>query len=472
MKHAFTKIISTLGPATSSYEMIKLLAQAGVNVFRLNFSHGDIAGHRKNVRFIRRVEKELKTKLGILCDLQGPKLRIGTFEKGSVSLKAGQVFTVDLQNKPGDETRVYLPHPEVFQVMKKNMIILLNDGAIGLRIDDFTDSSARATVLNDGILSDHKGFNVPNVMLPIRALTEKDIADLKEILQMDINWIGLSFVQHPDDVRHAREIIKDKAAIMVKLEKPSALDYLEEIVDLADGVMVARGDLGVECPLEQVPALQKKIVAVCRQKGKPVVIATQMLESMIQNPLPTRAEVSDIATAVYDGVDCVMLSGETAVGRYPIQAVSMMSRIIQQTEQDPFYRIHLESEKLEESKSVAGSISGSIDHILKTLPNPALVVTYSMSGATTFRIARERPSVPILALVGNEKIAHKATVLWGTIPVVCKTPKTMMEVIKQAQKQAKKMELATVKDQLVITAGYPFVGAGNTNMLHVHTIEE
>lgn len=467
-----TKIISTLGPATSSYEMIKLLAQAGVNVFRLNFSHGTLAGHRRNVRFIRRAEKELKTKLGILCDLQGPKLRVATFEKGSVALKAGQTFTVDLQNKAGDETRVCLPHPEVFQAMKKNMIILLNDGAIGLRIDRFTDSSAQATVLNDGVLSDHKGFNVPNVMLPIRSLTDKDIEDLQEILKMDINWIGLSFVQHPDDVRHAREIIGDKAAIMVKLEKPTALDYLEEIVNLSDGVMVARGDLGVECPLEQVPSLQKKIVSVCRKKGKPVVIATQMLETMIQNPLPTRAEVSDVATAVYDGADCVMLSGETAVGRYPVQAVSMMNRIILQTEQDPFYRLHLETDKKEENKSVADSISISVDPILKTLPKPALVVTFSMSGSTIFRIAQQRPRVPILAFVGNEKIAHKVTLLWGTVPVVCKTPKTMMEIIKQAQKQAKKMGLATAKDQLVITTGYPFVGAGNTNMVHVYTMQE
>ena len=363
----FTKIIATLGPATSSKERIYELALAGANLFRLNFSHGDAKMHAQNVKNIRSVEKKIKQPLGIICDMQGPKLRVGQFKNGSVLLKTGQSFRLDMNKAQGDETRVCLPHKEIFAALEKGTYLLLNDGLIRLQVNEFGKDYANTTVICGGILSDHKGVNVPGVTLPISALTKKDLSDLKTALELGTDWIALSFVQRPEDLKEARKIIKEKAGIITKIEKPSALNNLEEIVDLSDAVMVARGDLGVECPLEDLPSLQKHIVQVCRAKGKPVIIATQMLESMIQNPTPTRAEVSDVATAVYDGVDCVMLSGETAVGEYPVIAVSMMKKIILHTEEDTFYKKSMDVISLPSDHLVASAITSSIPTVAKVL---------------------------------------------------------------------------------------------------------
>ena len=466
----FTKIIATLGPATSSKERILELASAGANLFRLNFSHGDKKTHAKNVKNIRAVEKKLGIPLGIICDMQGPKLRVGCFKNGSVTLTAGQKFRLDMDKALGDENRVTLPHKEIFAALEKGTYLLLNDGLIRLQVIEFGPDFAETTVISGGVLSDHKGVNVPGVTLPISALTNKDLKDLKTAIDLKTDWIALSFVQRPEDLIHARKIIKDSAAIITKIEKPAALNNLEEIVNLSDAVMVARGDLGVECPIEELPSLQKHIVQVCRAKGKPVIIATQMLESMIHNPTPTRAEVSDVATAVYDGVDCVMLSGETAVGEYPVLAVSMMRKVILHTEKDPVYKKSMDVISLPADHMVASAITSTIPTMAKVLDKLACVVTYSISGATTLRVARARTGIPILNLTCDDCVIHRLTLAWGVYSVKTRLIQELNGVIPVACKAALKSKLGEKGDEIIITAGMPLAEKGNTNVLHVAVI--
>ncbi len=466
-KLPFTKIIATLGPATSSKERILELAMAGVNLFRLNFSHGDKKMHAQNVKFIRMAEKKLKMPLGIICDMQGPKLRVGEFEKGSVVLKQGQPFRLDTSPVLGNENRVQLPHSEIFAALKKGTPLLLNDGLIRLEVKDFGSDYANTTVISGGVLSDHKGVNVPGVALPISALTKKDLKDLKTALDLGTDWIALSFVQRPQDLKDARKLIGDKAAIITKVEKPAALETLEEIVDLSDAVMVARGDLGVECPIEDLPSLQKHIVQVCRAKGKPVIIATQMLESMIHNPTPTRAEVSDVATAVYDGVDCVMLSGETAVGEYPVLTVSMMKKVILHTESDSFYKKSMDVIALPVDHLIASAITSAIPTMSKVLEKLACVVTYSISGTTTLRVARARTGIPILNLTCDEKVMRRLTLAWGVYSVKTRLLADLNHVIPIARKAVLAQKIANKGDELIITAGMPLAEKGNTNVVHI-----
>lgn len=466
----FTKIIATLGPATSSRERVFELACAGVNLFRLNFSHGDKKVHEQNVKSIRAVEKKLQKPLGIICDMQGPKLRVGEFKDGSVELRNGQMFRLDMRDALGDKTRVQLPHKEIFAALKKGLHLLLNDGLIRLEVKEFGKDYANTQVITGGILSNHKGVNVPGVTLPISALTKKDLDDLKTALALGTDWIALSFVQRPEDIKEAKKIIGDKASVIAKIEKPSALDCLEEIVELSDGVMVARGDLGVECPIEDLPSLQKHIVQVCRNHGKPVIIATQMLESMIKNPTPTRAEASDVATAVYDGVDCVMLSGETAVGEYPVLAVSVMKKIIMQTEIDPFYKKSMDVISIPQDHMVATAITSSIPSVAKVLDKLKCVVTYSMSGATALRVAKTRVNIPILNLTCDEKVMRKLTLAWGIYSVKVRKIADLAHVIPVAQKIVKEKGVAHKGDEIVITAGMPLAEKGNTNVLHITTI--
>lgn len=466
----FTKIIATLGPATSTKDAINELAHAGANLFRLNFSHGAKETHIQNVKYIRSIEKKLGKSLGIICDMQGPKLRVGEFKDGSVLLKAGQSFRLDMQKKLGDETRVCLPHKEIFKALKKGTYLLLNDGLIRLQVVDFGDNFAITTVISGGVLSNHKGVNVPGVTLPISALTKKDLEDLKTATELEADWIALSFVQRPEDLKNARKIIGEKASIITKIEKPSALNNLEEIVDLSDAVMVARGDLGVECPLEDLPSLQKHIVQICRAKGKPVIIATQMLESMIHNPTPTRAEVSDVATAVYDGVDCVMLSGETAVGEYPVLAVSMMKKIILHTEADTFYKKSMDVISMPPDHAIASAITASIPTVSKVLNSVSCVVSYSMSGATTLRVARARTGIPILNLTCDEKVMRRLTLVWGVHSAKTKLIKNLHDVIPVARQVAQKILSAKKGQEVIITAGMPLAEKGNTNVLHIATI--
>ncbi len=471
MDRPLTKIVATLGPSSSGKENIRALAAAGVSVFRLNFSHGTHETHQENLTFIREIAKENHTHYSILADMQGPKLRVGVFQNKSITLVNGQSFRMDMSDAAGDETRVSLMHPEIYAVLKEGMILLLNDGQIQLSVKDFGKDYVNTTVLVGGVLSDHKGVNVPDVVLPINALTPKDIVDLNFALEMGADWICLSFVQQPDDVRLARKIVQDKAGIIVKIEKPAALKHIDEIIGLCDGIMVARGDLGVECPLESVPGIQRQLVEKCRLQGKPVIVATQMLESMIQAPVPTRAEVSDVATAVFEGTDAVMLSAETAAGKYPVQAVQMMRRIIMTVQKDPIYRHAMESFSMPPDKTIASAITSSMKQLVKVLEKPALIVTYSVSGKTTMRAARERVLVPILNLTIDEKVANKLALIWGVCSVLTKQLQDMTQVTPIAIQEAVQLGLAKTNDELIITAGIPFAKQGNTNILHVTKVE-
>lgn len=471
MKNTFTKIVATLGPATTGKDKIKALALAGVNVFRMNFSHGDYETHRQNLTAIRELAQENNTHYSIFADLQGPKLRVGTFKAGAVELKEGQAFRMDMNDEPGDETRVALMHPEIFAVLHPGMLLLLNDGQIQLRVIDFGTDYVNTNVIVGGKLSDHKGVNVPDVTLPISALTPKDKKDLEYALEIGADWICLSFVQQPEDVIQARKLIDGRAGIIVKMEKPAALAHLDDIIDLADGVMVARGDLGVECPIESVPTLQRRIIEKCRMSGKPVIVATQMLESMISAPVPTRAEVSDVATAVYEGADAVMLSAETAVGAYPVQAVMMMKRIITQIQKDPYFIHAMERTSMPPDKTIASAITSSMVQMIKVLENPGCIVTYSVSGKTTLRASRERPMIPILSMTTNERIANRLALAWGVYSVVVPELKDMVEVTPVAIQYAKETTLAKEGETLIITAGIPFARKGNTNILHVATVK-
>lgn len=471
MKKPMAKIVATLGPATFGKSNIQKLAKAGVNVFRMNFSHGDHATLQENYAYIRELAQKNDTHYSVLADLQGPKLRVSKFKNQKITLKKGQSFQLDMQEKLGDETRVSLMHPEIFAVIKPNMTLLLNDGQIRLKVTKTTKKTIQTTVLVGGELSDHKGVNVPDVSLPISALTEKDIKDLKFALKMGVDWVCLSFVQKPEDVLLARKLIKHKASIIVKIEKPSALEHLDELISLADGVMVARGDLGVECPLETVPMTQRDIVEKCRNAGKPVIVATQMLESMIHAPVPTRAEVSDVANAVFEGADAVMLSAETAVGSYPFEAVSMMREIILNVQEDASYKKAMERSSLPPDHSIASAITSSMRQMVKVLQKPACIITYSMSGATTLRAARERLPLPILNLTVEEKIANKMALVWGVSSIVTPQLKGMRAVTPLALKKVKELKLGHVGNNVIITAGLPFAKEGSTNILHIATIK-
>lgn len=471
MKHAsFTKIVSTLGPASNTKETIRDLALAGVSVFRLNFSHGTHDDHKKNVEYIREIEKEIKRPIGILCDMQGPKLRIGTFGCDSITLNVGDKFRLDMSPEPGDQNRVCLPHPEIFQAMVPGMDLLLNDGIVRLHIDDFGADYADTTVISGGILSNKKGVNIPGVPLPIDALTEKDKRDLEAALDMGADMIGLSFVQRPEDLLLARLLIQNRAWIISKIEKPAALEHLDEIIRLSDGIMVARGDLGVETPPEKVPVLQKKIVQACRKANKPVIVATQMLESMVVNPTPTRAEASDVATAVFDAADAVMLSAETAAGKYPVQAVSLMDRIIFETEADELYVKYLDAARLPPEGTTESAITVSARVTAQTLKDARAIVSYTMSGATASRVSRERPYVPVLCMTPDIKVARRMSLLWGIESVVSAPAETLDDVARKANCFAQRLLNVKPGDKLILTAGLPFNIAGNTNILQIISV--
>lgn len=471
MKINFTKIVATLGPSSSDQKKIAALMRAGANVFRLNFSHGTHEEHQKRYSFIRNLAKKNKTHYSIIADLQGPKLRVGRFVSEKITLKNGQKFRLDTDDTLGDENRVSLIHPEIYSVLKKGMILLLNDGQIQLQVINFGKNYVNTKVIVGGALSDHKGVNIPDVVLPISALTEKDKKDLQFALKLGVDWICLSFIQKPEDVKTARDLIENKAGIIVKIEKPSAITYLDEIINLADAVMVARGDLGVECPIESVPSLQRQIIETCRLAGKPVIVATQMLESMIQAPVPTRAEVSDVATAVYEGADCVMLSAETAAGRHPIQAVTMMRRIISKIQDDIYYKHAMEVNSMPPDKTIASAITSSMKQMVKVLEKPACIATYSVSGKTTLRAARERALIPILGLTPDNKVANKMALVWGVQPFVTKKLKDMTSVSPVAIEIAKDLKLAKKGDSVIMTAGIPLAESGTTNILHIATVE-
>jgi pyruvate kinase len=470
-RHRRTKIIATLGPASSTPEMIEKLYRAGADVFRLNFSHGSHEDHAARLATIREVEKKLGRPIGVLADVQGPKLRVGKFAAGRVTLTPGSRFRLDLNPTPGDAGRVQLPHPEIINAARIGTNLLLDDGKLRLRVlraveNDHIDTE----VIHGGPLSDRKGVNVPDVALPIPALTAKDRADLDFILPLGIEYIGLSFVQRPEDVAECQAIAAGRAQIMVKVEKPQAIENLDGILALTDCVMVARGDLGVELPTEEVPLVQKRIVRTARQLGKPVVVATQMLESMITAPAPTRAEASDVATAVFDGADCVMLSAETAAGQYPQEAVEIMSRIVTRVEQDSGWRQLTDNSRPETERSSAGAIAAAARQVAHTIEAQA-IVTFSNSGSTTLRVARERPDCPILGLSTSLQTARRMACVWGVHPAVMEEIHSMTEMVRRAGTAARQEGFAKFGEEIVVTAGVPFGTPGNTNALRVATVK-
>ncbi len=459
------KIVATLGPASSSDAMIETLFLAGVDVFRLNFSHGSHEGHAANVERIRRVEKRYAHPIGIMVDLQGPKLRLGTFAEGGIKLATGRRFRLDLDPKPGDESRVGMPHPEIFAAIGPGTDLLVDDGKVRLRVENSGADFAEVIAVTGGALSNRKGVNVPNAILPISALTEKDRADLAFALDQSIDWVALSFVQRPEDVAEGRKLIGGRAALLAKIEKPAALDHLDEIIDLSDGLMVARGDLGVESPPEDVPVVQRRIVHACREAGKPVIVATQMLESMIKAPTPTRAEASDVANAVYEGADAVMLSAESAAGDFPREAVEMMDRIITRVQRDPLYHQGLRSEHaLQETASDA--ITAAARQVAATV-KAAAIVTYTTSGSTTLRAARERPNVPILCLTANQATARRLALVWGVQSVIAREITSFSDMVQSACRVAHAQGFARDGERVVITAGVPFGTPGATNILRI-----
>jgi pyruvate kinase len=465
-----TKIIATLGPSSSTLEVMTRLFQAGADVFRLNFSHGTHEDHAARFALIRELEDKFDRPIGILADVQGPKLRVGRFGGGRVHLQTGQTFRLDLNATPGNAQRVNLPHPEIIEAASIGSSLLLDDGKLRLRVVHKRADALETEVVVGGPLSDRKGVNVPDVVLPIPALTVKDREDLEFAVSHGANYIGLSFVQRPEDVVEAKRLIDGRCWVMVKLEKPQALDNLEEILALTDAVMVARGDLGVELPPEEVPLAQKRIVRLSRALGKPVVVATQMLESMISAPAPTRAEASDVATAVFDGADAVMLSGETAAGQYPYEAVNMMDRIVARVEQDAGWRSMMDASRVPPEQNAADAIAAASAQVGHTI-GAKVIVAFTASGGTALRVARERPVAPVIGLTPNQNTARLMAVVWGVHAVVMPDVHSLSEAVTRAGRVALTEGFAERGDEIVVTAGVPFGQAGTTNALQVATVK-
>ena len=465
------KIICTLGPKTERPEVIQELFESGADVFRLNFSHGNREDQAKRISTIRALEKKFSRPVAILTDLQGPKLRVGEFENGSAKLEKGNSFRFDLDRKPGNHARICLPHPEIFAALNEGTTILLDDGKLSLTVEEAGKDYALTKIAVGGTISDRKGVNIPNAVLPITAITDKDRSDLEFALDQEVDYIGLSFIQRPEDVREARKLIGDRALIMSKLEKPSSIDHLDDIVAMSDAIMVARGDLGVEMPTEDVPILQRRIIRACRKHGKPVVVATQMLESMISSPRPTRAEASDVATAIYDQADAVMLSAETAVGSYPIEAVKIMERIIGRVERDPIFWDRGGISNTTPEATTADAITAAARQVAQTV-SAAVIVTYTTSGSTSIRAARERPTVPILCVTEHVRTARRLAVVWGVQCVIAEDARDFAAMIDEARTLAKKFEFASPGQPLVVTAGVPFGTPGATNVLRVELLDD
>lgn len=465
------KIVATLGPASSDKDIVRGLFLAGVDVFRLNFSHGSADDHRARFALLRELEQETGRPIAILADLQGPKLRVGVFADGPVMLAEGQAFRLDLDAAPGNAQRARLPHPEIFAALVPGAELMLDDGKLRLVVERCGPDFAETRVLVGGKLSERKGVNVPGVVLPITALTDKDRLDLALALELGADWIALSFVQRPEDVSEARALIAGRAAIVSKLEKPSAIERLDEIVALSDAVMVARGDLGVELPAERVPAIQKRIVRSCRRFGKPVIVATQMLESMIDSPVPTRAEASDVATAIYDGADAVMLSAESASGKFPIEAVKMMNRIIEQVEGDPQYRQLIDASHT--AARPGGDVAEAVCCAMRravSLLQAAAIVCYTSSGHTSLRAARERPESPILSLTPHIGVARRLALAWGVHSVHIGDVSDVDQMTQTACEVARSEKFASSGQTIVAIAGMPFGSPGTTNLIRIASV--
>jgi len=465
-----TKIIATLGPASDSAEMMAKLFEAGADTFRLNMSHLARDRLREKVGAIREIEARARRPIAILADLQGPKLRVGTFGGDAAMLKEGTRFVLDSNESAGDAKRVFLPHPEILGSLEEGHSVLVDDGKLRLEVEEVKPGRAVTRVAVGGKISNRKGVNLPDTEIPVAAMTEKDRTDLEAAIDAGVDWIGMSFVQRPEDVAEGRKMARGRALIMTKLEKPQAISRLDDILDASDAVMVARGDLGVELPPEDVPPLQNKIVACARQFGKPVVVATQMLESMVNSPSPTRAEVSDVATAIYDGADAVMLSAESASGKFPVESVAMMDRIIAQTEADPHYRDAIEASHTPPAANTADAIGWAARSVAGLL-DVAAMVAYTSSGTSALRMARERPRAPIIGMTPKSETARRLALVWGVNPVVCKDVTSVADMTELAVETAVKLQFAQAGQTLVIAAGMPFGTSGTTNLLRIAQID-
>ncbi|MEM7422897.1 MAG: pyruvate kinase [Pseudomonadota bacterium] len=467
-----TKIVATVGPASSTREMLRELFLAGVDVFRLNMSHGTHDDVRGRHALIREIEVELNCPIGILVDLQGPKLRVGRFAGDQAELVSGAKFRFDLTDTLGDETRVTLPHPEIFAALEAGATLLVNDGKLRLKVLACDESSADCEVIVGGTISNNKGVNVPDVVLPLAALTEKDRKDLEFAMTLGFDWLALSFVQRPEDVLEARALLGDsRAAVMVKVEKPAAVRRFDEILEVVDGIMVARGDLGVEMMSWELPPIQKRMIRRCRQTGKPVIVATQMLESMIESPQPTRAEVSDVATAIYDGADAVMLSAESAAGKYPVEAVAMMDNVARQVEGDELYRRTLEAGPRLSRETVSDAITAAAREVAEAT-NVKAICCFTHSGTTALLVGRERPTVPILALTPRQDTARRLSLAWGLHCRLTPEVERFKLAVVQASRAVREDGFATESDRIVVTAGVPFNRSGTTNILRVAPVDE
>ncbi len=466
-----TKILATLGPASGDYDDILALHEAGADVFRLNFSHGNHDEHRARHAAIRRCEAEVGRPIAILVDLQGPKIRIGDLLEEPVDLQTGAAFRLDTKKAKGDASRAPLPHREVFAAVEKGSNLLIDDGRIRLRVRETGKDYIDTEVIAGGELKSRKGVNVPDVELPLAAMTEKDRKDLEFALELGVDWVALSFVQRPEDIAEAKKIVKGRAYVMAKIEKPAALNSLNQIVDLADGIMVARGDLGVELPPENVPGLQKRLIQEARKAGKPVVVATQMLESMVTMPVPTRAEVSDVATAIVDAADAVMLSAETAAGQYPVAAVEIMDRVARQVERDQLYLEDRRAERMDPEATAADAITAAAKQVARTV-NAAAIVTYTTSGSTALRASRERPLRPTLALTPRLDTARRLSLAWGLHCVVTEDARGFTDMVRRAAGVVRGQGLGRPGDRIVITAGVPFGTPGATNTLRIAWITD
>ncbi|GIT90974.1 pyruvate kinase [Jannaschia pagri] len=470
-RHRNVKIVATLGPASNDYDMIRSLFEAGADVFRLNMSHGDHDDIRARHNIIRDIERDTGRPICILADLQGPKLRCGVFKGDEATIEEGAPFRFDLDAAPGDGTRVQLPHKEIFAALEPGKTLLVNDGKLRLRVDACGPDFADCTVVTGGTISNRKGVNVPDVVLPLAALSEKDRTDLEFVCDLGVDWLALSFVQRAADVEEARDLARGRAAILSKIEKPAAVDAFDDILAVSDGIMVARGDLGVECPVQSVPPIQKRLTRKCRAAAKPVIVATQMLESMIDSPMPTRAEVSDVATAIYEGTDAIMLSAESAAGSFPLQAVQTMNNVAEAVESDKTYREIIEASRASHLSTTADGIVAAAREIAETTDVQAICV-FSHSGSTALKVARERPRVPIIALTPITGTARRMVLSWGVHMVETQSVERFKFAVVSAVRAAKAAGFAEASDQVVVTAGIPFNVAGSTNILRVAPCDE
>jgi pyruvate kinase len=461
-----TKLLATLGPASQDDAIVEQLFEAGADVFRINMSHSSHEVLRVRVKQLRAMEKKYDRPVGILADLQGPKLRVGTFRDGSALLVNGQRFTLDSNPEPGDTNRVHLPHPEILEPLQVGHVVIIDDGKLRLRVVEETATEAVTIVEVGGKISNKKGVSLPDTMIPVSAMTPKDRADLDAALDAGVDWIALSFVQRPEDVAEVKKVARGRALVMAKIEKPQAVARLEEIMEISDAVMVARGDLGVEMPLEKVPGIQKRITRMGRRMGKPVVVATQMLESMITSPVPTRAEVSDVGTAVFEGADAVMLSAESAAGDFPVEAVATMSRIAEEIEADANYPFILAGQRGEPEHTGADAIAAAARQIAETIDLKA-IVAWTLSGSTAFRIARERPLTPILVMTPKLQTARRMTLVWGVHPVVGEEIHDVTEMAETGAGAALKEGFAKPGQRIILIAGVPFGTPGSTNMIRI-----